>query len=126
MATYKKIDLPDNLHPLALKFVKRIINTFDTENKLNSLDEMTFYLLASWLNTFITCSERVDAEGMTITSPRGQITLSPYATQMKIAQSHLSVLAKEMGLSLGSRGKIKAVSTMTEDSPLAAFLKNGK
>lgn len=123
---YRKIELPDNLHPLALKFVKSIINTFDTENKLNSLDEMTFYLLASWLNTFITCSERVDAEGMTITSPRGQITLSPYATQMKIAQSHLSVLAKEMGLSLGSRGKIKAVSTMTEDSPLAAFLKNGK
>lgn len=123
---YRKIELPDNLHPLALKFVKSIINTFDEENKLNALDEMVFYTLASWLNTFITCSERVDAEGMTITSPRGQITLSPYATQMKIAQSHLNVLAKEMGLSLGSRGKIKAVSTMTEDSPLAAFLKNGK
>lgn len=120
---YKKIELPDHLHPTALKFVKSIINTFDDENKLNALDEMVFYTLASWLSTFITCSERVDAEGMTVTTPRGITQLSPYATQMKIAQSHLNVLAKEMGLSLGSRGKIKAVSTMTEDSPLASFLK---
>ncbi|MDE5790314.1 MAG: P27 family phage terminase small subunit [Muribaculaceae bacterium] len=123
---YKKIELPDNLHPLALKFVKSIINTFDDENKLNALDEMVFYTLASWLNTFIICSERVDTEGMTITTPRGIVQLSPYATQMKIAQSHLNVLVKEMGLSLGSRGKIKAVSTMTEDSPLATFLKGNK
>lgn len=126
MATYKKITLPDNLHPLALKFVKGIINTFDTENKLNSLDEMTFYLLASWLNTFLVCSDKVDAEGMTIVTPRGVTSLSPYATQMKVAQSHLSVLAKEMGLSLGSRGKIKAVSNLTEESPLAAFIKGSK
>lgn len=126
MATYKKITLPDKMHPLALKFVKGVINQFDSENKLNSLDEITFYSLASWLSTFIICSERVDEEGMTITSPRGLTTLSPYATQMKVAQSHLSVLAKEMGLSLGSRGKIKAVANATEDSPLAAFLKAGK
>lgn len=126
MAKYKKIELPENLHPLALKFVKGIINTFDEENKLNSLDEMIFYTLASWLNTFIKCSERVDEEGMTIVSPRGQVTLSPYATQMKIAQSHLNVLAKEMGLSLGSRGKIKAVSNLTEESPLAQFIKSNK
>lgn len=126
MAKYKKIELPDNLHPTALKFVKGIINQFDSENKLNSLDEMVFYCLASWLSTFITCSERVDAEGLTITTPRGVTQLSPYATQMKIAQSHLSVLAKEMGLSLGSRGKIKAVSNMTEDSPLASFLKSNQ
>lgn len=126
MAKYRKIEIPDNLHPLALKFVKQIINTFDEENKLNSLDEMVFFTLASWLSTFIKCSERVDEEGLTIVSPRGQVTLSPYATQMKVAQSHLNTLAKEMGLSLGSRGKIKAVSNMTEESPLAAFIKGNK
>lgn len=123
---YRKIELPDNLHPLALKFVKGIVNTFDEENKLNSLDEMVFFTLASWLSTFIKCSERVDAEGMVVTTPRGIQQISPYATQMKVAQSHLNTLAKEMGLSLGSRGKIKAVSNMTEDSPLASFLKSNK
>ena len=123
MATYKKITLPDNLHPQALKFVKGIVNTFDEENKLNSLDEMVFFTLASWLSTFIKCSERVDAEGMVVTTPRGIQQISPYAVQMKVAQSHLNTLAKEMGLSLGSRGKIKAVANITEESPLAAFLK---
>lgn len=126
MATYKKIDLPDNLRPQTLKFVKGVINTFDQENKLSGLDSICFFTLAQWLDNFFVCSEHIAQEGLTITTPRGITMLSPYATEQKVCQSHLNSIMKELGLTLGSRGKIKAVSNMTEDSPLAAFLKNGK
>lgn len=126
MATYKKIDLPDGLRPQTLKFVKGVINQFDNDNKLSGLDSMCFYLLAQWLDNFFLCTERIAENGMTVTTPRGITMLSPYATEQKVAQSHINTLLKELGLTLSSRGKIKAVSAVTEDSPLASFIKQSK
>lgn len=124
--THKKIELPDGLRELTYKFVKGVIDKFAKENKLDALDGMTFYLLAQWFDVVLDCSEHISEEGITITTSRGAVQLNPYCTERKTAQSHINTLLKEMGLSLGSRGKIKAVANITEDSPLAAFLKNGK
>lgn len=124
--THKKIDLPDGLRPQTYKFVKGVIDKFAKDNKLDALDGMTFYLLAQWFDVVLICSERIDEEGITITTARGARQLNPYCTERKTAQSHINTLLKELGLTLGSRGKIKAVSTMTEDSPLAQFIKGNK
>lgn len=124
--THKKIELPDGLRDLTYKFVKGVIDKFAKENKLDALDGMTFYLLAQWFDVVLDCSEHINEEGITIVTSRGAVQLNPYCTERKTAQSHINTLLKEMGLSLGSRGKIKAVSSITEESPLAAFLKNGK
>ena len=124
--THKRIDLPDGLRDLTYKFIKGVIDKFARENKLDALDGMTFYLLAQWFNVVLECSEKIDEQGITITTSRGALQLNPYCTERKTAQSHINTLLKELGLTLGSRGKIKAVSTMTEDSPLAQFIKSNK
>lgn len=121
--THKKIELPDGLRDLTYKFIKGVIDKFAKDNKLDALDGMTFYLLAQWFNVVLECSEKIDEQGITITTGRGSVQLNPYCTERKTAQSHINTLLKELGLTLGSRGKIKAVSNMTEDSPLASFLK---
>lgn len=126
MSSYKKIELPDGLRQQTMKFIKAVINQFDTENKLSGLDSMCFYLLAQWLDNFFYCSEKIAEDGMVITTPRGITMLSPYATEQKVAQSHINTLLKELGLTLSSRGKIKAISTVTEESPLATFIRSNK
>ena len=44
--TYKQIELPNNLRPLTEKFIKDIIDNFDENDKLNSLDTLS---LIYWL-----------------------------------------------------------------------------
>lgn len=124
--THKRIDLPDGLRPQTYKFIKGVIDKFAKENKLDALDGMTFYLLAQWFDVVLECSEHIDTEGITITTSRGAVQLNPYCTERKTAQSHINTLLKELGLTLGSRGKIKAVANITEESPLAAFIKSNK
>lgn len=124
--THKKIELPDGLRDLTYKFIKGVIDKFSKENKLDALDGMTFYLLAQWFDVVLECSDKIDEQGITIVTNRGAIQLNPYCTERKTAQSHINTLLKELGLTLGSRGKIKAVSNMTEESPLAAFIKGNK
>lgn len=124
--THKKIELPDGLRDLTYKFIKGVIDKFSKENKLDALDGMTFYLLAQWFDVVLECSDKIDEQGITIVTNRGAIQLNPYCTERKTAQSHINTLLKELGLTLGSRGKIKAVSNLTEESPLAAFIKSNK
>lgn len=124
--THKKIELPDGLRDLTYKFIKGVIDKFAKDNKLDALDGMTFYLLAQWFDVVLKCSEKIDEQGITITTGRGAVQLNPYCTERKTAQSHINTLLKELGLTLGSRGKIKAVSNLTEESPLATFIKSNK
>lgn len=123
---YKNIELPDNLNNLAYKFVKDIIDNFDENNKLNSLDTLSLYLLANNIDTYLECEEQIKQHGYTITSDRGNESLSGYVVLQKQIQSSITVLLKELGLTLGSRNKLKAVETLTEESPLAAFMKSNK
>ena len=123
---YKKIELPDNLRPQAIKFVKDIINTFDRENKLNGLDTMALYLLANNMDVYLQCEEDIRKNGLTVITDRGNTAIAPSVTIMKTTQTQISVLLKELGLTLGSRNKLKAIETVTEESPLAAFIKKNK
>lgn len=120
---YKGILLPDNIREFALNTVKSVIDTFKKENKLNSLDSMSLYILANNFDTYLTCEEHIKEEGYTIQSDRGNTSLSPYVVLMKQVQSQIAVLLKELGLTLGSRNKLKVVENLVEDSPLAAFIK---
>lgn len=124
--TYKKIELPNGLRPLTEKFIKGIINTFDKEDKLNSLDNLSLYLLANNVNTYLDCEEHIAENGYTITSDRGNESLSGYVVLQKQVQSSITVLLKELGLTLGSRDKLKLIQNVTEESPLMQFINDSK
>lgn len=119
---YKSITLPDGLKDLTYHFMKGIINTFDKEKKLNNLDALSLYLLAGNVNSYLECEEKIVENGMVIISDRGNESLSPYAIQQQKLQSSIITILKEMGLTLGSRSKIKAIDSNDEVSPLLAFL----
>lgn len=124
--TYKQIELPNNLRPLTEKFIKDIIDNFDENDKLNSLDTLSLYLLANNIDTYLDCEDEIKKNGYTMTSDRGNTSLSNYVVLQKSIQSSITVLLKELGLTLGSRNKLKVVETMTEESPLAQFMKSSK
>lgn len=124
--TYKGITLPDNIREFALLTVKNVIDTFKKENKLNSLDQLAIYMLANNFNDYLNCEEKIKEEGYTVVSDRGNVAISPYMIMMKTIQSQIAVLLKELGLTLGSRNKLKAVENLVEESPLASFINSNK
>ena len=121
---YKGITLPLGISKLTQTFIFGVIDTFDQDKKLNSLDSLSIYLLASNLDIYLQCEEHIRKNGLTIISDRGNESLSPYATQQKVVQSSIISLLKELGLTLGSRSKIKAISEAPEESPLLKLLKD--
>lgn len=119
---YKDIELPNGCRKEAYKFVKDIINNFDKEKKLNSLDSLSLYMLCDAINTYLDCEQHIKEEGYTIISDRGNTSLSPYVLIIKQAQSQINVLIKELGLSIKARSSIKLANTAEEESPLSKFL----
>lgn len=119
---YKGIELPDGLRELTYQFIQGIIETFDEENKLNKLDSLSLYLLAGNVNQFLDCEEDIKINGLTRISDRGNESLSPYVIQQKTVQNSILTLLKELGLTLGSRTKIKVIET-DENNPFLDFLK---
>lgn len=119
----KNIELPDGLRELTYKFMKGIINTFDKEKKLNSLDALSLYLLAGNVNTYLECEEQIAKNGLITISDRGNESLSAYALQQKQVQTSIITILKEMGLTLHSRSKINLnESTDVSDVPFLKFL----
>lgn len=118
----KGVIIPDGLRDLTYQFIKGIINVFDKEQKLNSLDSLSLYILAGNFDNYLECEEQIKKNGLVTISDRGNESLSPYAIQQQKLQSSIITILKEMGLTLGSRSKIKAIDSNDETSPLLAFL----
>lgn len=119
---YKTIELPDGLKDLTYKFIKDVIDNFKKENKLNSLDTIALYMLANSIDTYIECEQQLKANGLVIISDRGNQSLSPFAIQQKVVQSQIQVLLTSMGLTLGSRSKLKFLDNQEETTPFEKFL----
>ena len=118
----KGVIIPDGLRDLTYQFIKGIINVFDKEQKLNSLDSLSLYILAGNFDNYLECEEQIKKNGLVTVSDRCNESLSPYAIQQQKLQSSIITILKEMGLTLGSRSKIKAIDSNDEVSPLLAFL----
>ena len=118
----KGVIIPDGLRDLTYQFIKGIISVFDKEQKLNSLDSLSLYILAGNFDNYLECEEQIKKNGLVTVSDRGNESLSPYAIQQQKLQSSIITILKEMGLTLGSRSKIKAIDSNDETSPLLAFL----
>lgn len=119
---YKDLMLPKKLKKQTITFIQGIIDVFEQEKKLNSLDGLSLYMLASNLDIFLECEEQIRKNGLVVISDRGNQALSPYAVQQKQTQNTIIALLKELGLTLNSRAKMKVLDDAGEDSPLLQFL----
>lgn len=111
----KGITVPDGMNPLAVKFMEGILGQFETEGKLNGLDSWGLYMLASNINRFLECEKETQ---IVTTNGRGSDTINPVLTYQKQIQGNITVLLKEMGLTLGSRSKMKTPEAEEDASPV--------
>lgn len=102
----KGITMPEGLRPLARKFMEDIIGRLERNGRLDGLDNLTLYILAGNINLYLQCAE----EGTDITTETARHTkqINPVFIYQKQIQGNIAVLLKEMGLTLGSRSKMKA------------------
>lgn len=118
----KGVLLPKGIKQKTINFITSIIDSFDQEGKLNSLDHLSMYLLASQLDQYFICEEKLKKEGIVFVSDRGNSSLSPYALQQKTVMKDILALLKELGCTLSSRSKLKILENSDADSPLMKFL----
>lgn len=121
---YKSIVLPDNLKDLSYQFIKGIINVFDKEGKLNSLDQLSLYMLANNINVYLDCEQKIAEKGIMAVSSYGNESVSPFVNLQKQTQTQIVAILKEMGLTLNSRSRINLnENNDISDSPILNFLK---
>lgn len=121
--TYKNIELPKGIKKQTISFIQGIIDLFETEQKLNELDSLSLYLLASNVDSYLECERNIRKNGAVYITDRGNQAASAYVGIQKQAMSAIIALLKELGLTISSRSKIKAVDNAGDDSPLLSFLK---
>lgn len=120
---YQGIKMPDGLNEMAYEFMKDIIDRLKDSDKLHRLDAMTLYMLAGNIHSYLECEDSIMKYGITIESDRGNQSLSPFVLLQKQVQGQITVLLKEMGLTLGSRTRMK-LPEREEESRLSMLMKN--
>ena len=122
MKKIRDIQLPDGLTSAAEKQVRNIIERFDKDKKLDKLDSIAIMLLASNLQTYMECEEKIQEEGRVHVNSKGRQTLNQHYLIQKYTQSFILDLLKQFGLTPAARGKIKDNPDSEEPSPLTQFL----
>lgn len=120
---YLGIKLPEGMKPAAYEFMKDILDRLKDDDKLHKLDAMTLYMLGGNINSYLECEEAIMKEGIIVISDRSNQSLSPYVLLQKQVQGQITVLLKEMGLTLGSRTRLK-LPEKEEESKLSMLMKN--
>ncbi len=118
--------LPDELTPEAEKFIKAIISELRDKDRLDKVDNTALYILANAANLYIQAHQKIKEEGMTFTSDRGNISISPYVTIARDQTKTILALLSEFGCTLRSRQKLKELDESVSDSPLAEFIKQAR
>lgn len=125
MAKKKKntILLPEELSDEAQVFIKTVINDLKAKDRLETVDTAALYILAQSAHIYIEANKHIKEEGLTFTSDRGNISISPYVTIARDATKTILSIISEFGGTLRSRQKLKELDGQVEDSPLATFIK---
>ena len=130
MAKYKKITfrIPDSIrHDEARKIIADIEKQLNKSEMLEVADIPQLHRMSIAYDTYLTCVDILAEEGLTMRNLKGEIVKRPEANLLKESWSQYLELAKEYGLTVKSKGQIKALNVEdAEESPLTAFLRENK
>lgn len=112
--------MPEGIKPLTADFMKGIIGRLEKEGRLDGLDAFALYVLAGLLDKYLEVEETETA--ITTTTARDTEQINPALTYQRQILGNITVLLKEMGLTLGSRSKMKQPEK--EEAGLADRLAN--
>lgn len=116
----KGIRLPEDISETARDFMAEIIETLEERGRLDKLDGFSLYSLAGNIDKYLACEDEWNGS-ITSKTARDTSQINPVLTYQKQLQGVIGVQLKEMGLTLGSRNKIKGAET-DEETPLSRAL----
>lgn len=120
--TYRDIYLPDGLTEQVKDYITSVIDWLAKESKLESTDGMAIYTLAESYNTYLLAQETVKDQGLTIPGAHGGVTTNPAVKIARDAKLDAIAIARDFGLTLASRGRIKEIAKAVEPSPLQMLI----
>lgn len=120
--TYKNIYLPATLSEQVKDYITSVIDWLERELKLESTDGMAIYTLAESYNTYLTAQKEVEEKGLTIPGAHGGVTTNPAVKIARDSKLDAIAIARDFGLTLASRGRIKETAKAVEPSPLQMLI----
>lgn len=114
-------------HKEAKKLICNLVRDMNEKGELTPFDAALLHRMATAYEMYLTCVDVITESGLVMKNLKGEMVKRPEVNIMKENWSQFLELAKEFGLTIMSRGKIKALRRAKDDeavSPLDEFLKN--
>ncbi len=121
-----KFTVPDDIQEEAKSYMQNVCDVLEAKGVMENVDTAALNMLARNYSMFIQATKQIEAEGITITTERGNIAAHPAIKIAKDAQTSAVKIMLEFGLTAKARTKLSKMATPDEDSPLEAFVKNSK
>ena len=115
---YKEICLPDNLTDQVSDYIHAVIDWLESEHKLAGADSMAIYTLAESYNTYLKAQATIEEVGIVVPGAHGGVTANPAVKIARDAKLDAIAIARDFGLTLASRGRIKETAKAVEPSML--------
>lgn len=104
--------------------LKEITNKLKKDGNLNVSDFPQLHRMATAYDAYLDCVDVLSNEGSTMKNNKGEIVKRPEANLLKENWAQYLELAKEYGMTVKSRSKIKVMdAAKEEESPFEAFLR---
>lgn len=103
------------------RFMKALLSKLNN-NSLQQVDEAALRLLEDTFNLYLMAQKDIRENGITITSDRNNISISPSVTISRNCITQLIPLLQEFGCTVKSRSKLSIDDVKIEASPLDRFI----
>lgn len=110
----------------AAEYMKDVLSELESKGILEEVDSAALTMLARNYSMYIKASKQLEADGLTVTSDRGNITPHPLIKVAKDAQTQAMKIMLEFGLTAKSRTKLPKKEDGDEISPFEQFINKGK
>ena len=119
--------IPTDIEKEAKDYMKDVILMLEDNSLMKNVDNAALTMLARNYSMFIKASKKLEKDGLTVVSDRGNIAPHPAIKIAKDAQIQAMKVMEKFGLTAKDRTKIAKLNSGDKElSPLEQFVKNSK
>ena len=122
----RKATMPRDLSPVARKFWRTHAPDLERRGCLTKLDGLAFRSVCDCWAMIELLGEAVRRDGVTITGPRGKVTVNPLVRERARWERLFFTLARDFGLTPSSRRRLGAVEPDPVDDEFFGVLDGGR
>lgn len=121
-----KFTIPTDIEKDAKEYMKNVLKELEDKGILEDIDAAALTMLARNYSMFISASKRLEIEGLTVTSDRGNIAPHPLIKIAKDAQTQAMKVMLEFGLTAKARTKLPKMDKTDDISAIDSFMNQYK